>query len=45
MAVVMVVVAGRLLLNPPAQMQKILDGAGEHQGAGGVVAVDLASFV
>lgn len=51
MAVAMVVVvvatavAGGFLLNPPPQMQEIIDGAGQHQGAGRVVAVDLTSFV
>lgn len=45
-ALVMVVWMGsRLLFDTPPEMEKIVDGAGELEGAIGVVAVDLASFV
>lgn len=37
--------AGGFLLYPPPEMKKILDRAREHEGAGGVVAVDLTSLV
>lgn len=40
------VLMGRgLLLDKPTEMEKIVDGAGKLEGAIGVVAVDLVSFV
>lgn len=32
-------------MDTPAEMEKVVDGAGELEGAIGVVAVDLAGFV